>query len=234
GTIGKGLNRALGSIVAGGLALLVAQLGLTAGFVAQPIIIAFSIFFFGSLSTFIKQWPSLKDYESGFRVYLFTFCLLVLSDYRLGSPMKTTVNRLYSIFIGGIIPMIVSVVVFPCWAGEQLHQQIVINFEYVADSLEECVRLYLEETAVIHAMSKNFIDDMEDCDGEPAFKKYKTTLDSLAKEETLASFAKWEPPHGRFKLFCYPWAQYVKVGTVLRNCAYEVTALHRCLHSELQ
>ncbi|XP_057831269.1 aluminum-activated malate transporter 9 isoform X2 [Cryptomeria japonica] len=234
GTVGKGLNRALGSIAAGVLALLVAQIALIVGEVAQPIIIGFSIFFLGSLATFIKQWPSMREYEYGFRVYIFTFCLIVVSAYRLGTPVRTTVDRLYSISIGGAAPMLVSAVIFPSWASEQLHQQIVKNFEYVADSLEECVKLYLEDAALAHARSTNIVHDMEYCDGEPAFKRYTTALNSSAKEETLAKSAKWEPPHGRFKLFFYPWSQYVKVGAVLRHCAYEVTALHRCLHSELQ
>jgi hypothetical protein len=46
--------------------------------------------------------------------------------------------------------------------------------------------------------------------------------------------AKWEPPHGRFQHFYYPWSEYVKVGAVLRYCAYEVMALHGVLHSEIQ
>lgn len=49
-----------------------------------------------------------------------------------------------------------------------------------------------------------------------------------------ANSAKWEPPHGRFRHFFYPWSEYVKVGAVLRYCAYEVMALHGVLHSEIQ
>ena len=49
-----------------------------------------------------------------------------------------------------------------------------------------------------------------------------------------AGAAKWEPPHGRFRHFFYPWSEYVKVGAVLRYCAYEVMALHGVLHSEIQ
>ena len=46
--------------------------------------------------------------------------------------------------------------------------------------------------------------------------------------------AKWEPPHGRFRHFSYPWSEYVNVGAALRYCAYEVMALHGVLHSEIQ
>lgn len=49
-----------------------------------------------------------------------------------------------------------------------------------------------------------------------------------------AKSAKWEPPHGRFMHALYPWSQYVKVGAVLRNCAYEVMALHSIARAEIQ
>lgn len=119
--------------------------------------------------------------------------------------------------------MVVCATVFPCWAGEQLHKQIVKNFEDVANLLEECVKEYLQDTAA-----------MDDYEGQPAFQRCKSTLESSSKEQSMASFAKWEPPHGRFRHFFYPWSQYVKVGAVLRHCAFEVLALHGCLHSEIQ
>lgn len=56
----------------------------------------------------------------------------------------------------------------------------------------------------------------------------------LACVRMQASSAKWEPPHGRFRSFFFPWSHYVRVGAVLRHCAYEVVAMHGCLHSEIQ
>lgn len=49
-----------------------------------------------------------------------------------------------------------------------------------------------------------------------------------------ANSAKWEPPHGRFRHYYGAWSEYVKVGAVLRHCAYEVMALYGCLRSEIQ
>lgn len=86
----------------------------------------------------MKQWPSLVPYEYGFRVVLFTYCLIVVSGYRMsmGNPLRTAMDRLYSIAIGGFVAVLVNVLVCPIWAGEQLHKELVNNFNSVADSLE--------------------------------------------------------------------------------------------------
>ncbi|GMY30444.1 aluminum-activated malate transporter 9-like [Fagus crenata] len=231
-TFNRGFNRALGSLLAGILAIVVAELALSAGRIAEPFIIGASIFLIGTVTSFIKQWPSCVPYEYGFRVILFTFCLIVVSGYRMGTPIKTSMDRLYSIAIGGFVAVIVNVLVFPIWAGEQLHKELVDSFTAVADSLEECVKKYLEDEGLEHPeFLKTVLDEFPD---EPAYKKCRSTLNSAAKLESLASSAKWEPPHGRFQHFFYPWSEYVKVGAVLRYCAYEVMALHGVLHSEIQ
>ncbi|KAK3001808.1 hypothetical protein RJ639_021850 [Escallonia herrerae] len=227
-----GFNRALGSLLAGVLAVAVGQLALSTGRVAEPVIIGFSIFVIGAVTSFMKLWPSLTPYEYGFRVILFTYCLIIVSGYRIGTPFLTAMDRLYSIAIGGIVAVVVNVLIFPIWAGEQLHKELVNSFNSVADSLEECVKKYLEDDGLDHPeFSKTLMDEFPD---EPAYRKCRSTLNSSAKLESLAISAKWEPPHGRFQHFFYPWSEYVKVGAVLRYCAYEVMALHGVLHSEIQ
>lgn len=84
----------------------------------------------------MKLWPSMALYEYGFRVILFTYCLIIVTGYRMGNPMRTAMDRLYSIAIGGVVAVLVNVLVFPIWAGEQLHKELVNNFNSVADSLE--------------------------------------------------------------------------------------------------
>ncbi|KAK8913974.1 Aluminum-activated malate transporter 9 [Platanthera zijinensis] len=232
-TFNRGFNRALGSLLAGIFAVAVMQVAMACGHVAEPYIIGLSIFVIGAVTSFMKLYPSLVPYEYGFRVILFTYCLIIVSGYRMGTPIRTAMERIYSIGIGGITTLLVNAVIFPIWAGEQLHRELVGSFNAVADSLEECVRKYLADdgSGGQPDFSKNVMDDFAD---EPSFRKCRATLNSSTKLDTLASSAKWEPPHGRFRQLFYPWAEYVKVGAVLRHCAYEVMALHGCLHSEIQ
>ncbi|PQM36614.1 aluminum-activated malate transporter 9-like [Prunus yedoensis var. nudiflora] len=138
----------------------------------------------------------------------------------MGNPMRTAMDRLYSIAIGGFVAVLVNVLVCPIWAGEQLHKELVNSFDSVAASLEECVGKYLEDDGSEHPeFSKTVMDEFPD---EPAYRKCRSTLNSSAKLEALAVSAKWEPPHGRFRHFFYPWSEYVKVAAVLRYCAYEL------------
>ncbi|XP_068655710.1 aluminum-activated malate transporter 9-like [Aristolochia californica] len=231
-TFNRGFNRALGSLLAGIFAITVIQVAISSGRAAEPFIIGLSIFLIGALTSLMKLWPSLVPYEYGFRVILFTYCLITVSGYRIGNPLRTAMDRLYSIAIGAFVAVLVNVLIFPIWAGEQLHAELVKSFDAVADSLEECVKKYLEDDGSRQTeFSTTVTDDFSD---EPAFRRCRTTLNLSSKLESLAQSAKWEPPHGRFRHFFYPWSEYVKVGAVLRHCAYEVMALHGVLHSEIQ
>ncbi|KAL0393621.1 UNVERIFIED_CONTAM: Aluminum-activated malate transporter 9 [Sesamum latifolium] len=120
----------------------------------------------GAVTSFMKLWPSVVLYEYGFWVILFTYCLIIVSGYQMGNPIRTAMDRLYSIAIGGIVAVVVNVLVFPIWAGEQLHKELVSSFASVADALEECVRKYLEDDGSGHLeLTKTVMDDFPD---EPA------------------------------------------------------------------
>uniref|UniRef100_A0A0E0N258 Uncharacterized protein n=1 Tax=Oryza rufipogon TaxID=4529 RepID=A0A0E0N258_ORYRU len=187
----RGFNRAVGSMVAGVVAIAVIWISLRCGSVAEPYL------------------PALAPYEYGFRVILFTYCLIMVSVYRVGEPVAAGLDRLYAIAIGAVLALLVNVLIFPAWAGEQLHRELVASFAAVADSLHDCVRSYLsgDETAVDG--------------GEPAIEKCRAILNASARIESLARSARWEPPHGRFRSFSFPWSHYARVGAVLRHCAYE-------------
>ncbi|CAA2961377.1 aluminum-activated malate transporter 9-like [Olea europaea subsp. europaea] len=67
----------------------------------------------GTVMSSVKLWPSLVPYEYGFRVILFTYCLIIVSGYRMGNPIRTAMDRLYSIAIGAIVTVLVNVLIFP-------------------------------------------------------------------------------------------------------------------------
>ncbi|MBA0735375.1 hypothetical protein Gogos_019229 [Gossypium gossypioides] len=184
-TFNRGFNRALGILLAGILAIGVAQLVLRTGRVVEPII-----------------------------VVLYTYCLIIVSGYGMGNPIGTAMDRLYSIAIGGFVAVFVNVLVFPIWSGEQLLKELVDNFNLLGAALEECVKKYLEDEGLDHQefTKAMLLDEFPD---EPAYRKCQ----AISHVEFI----------GQIQVL-----EYVKVGAVLRYCAYEVMALHGVLHSEIQ
>ncbi|KVH92523.1 Aluminum-activated malate transporter, partial [Cynara cardunculus var. scolymus] len=189
-TLSKGFNRAIGTVSAAILALCVAQASVWAG-AWHEVVVVVSIFAAGTITSFVKLYPSMKAYEYGFRVFMLTFSIVLVSG--TSHFYRTAISRLLLVAVGASVCLIVNICIYPIWSGEDLHKLVVKNFRGVASSLEGCVRSYLENVEYERIPSK-----------------------------ILLGFAIWEPPHGRYRMFRYPWVQFIKVSGALRHCAFMV------------
>ncbi|KAI4327261.1 hypothetical protein L6164_019744 [Bauhinia variegata] len=224
-TLCKGLNRGLGTLLAGLLAFLIEFIANASGRSFQAIFIGAAVFLIGSAATYMRFFPYIKkNYDYGVVIFLLTFNLITVSSYRVDSVLKLAHDRFYTIAIGCAICLLMSLLIFPNWSGEDLHNSTVFKLEGLAKSIEACVNEYFyggvtEETEDIKS-SEDLI-----------YKGYKAVLDSKSTDEMLALHASWEPRHSCHR---FPWQQYVKVGAVLRQFGYTVVALHGCLRTEIQ
>ncbi|PNY06190.1 aluminum-activated malate transporter 12-like protein [Trifolium pratense] len=226
GTLSKGLNRGLGTLLAGSLAFFIRYLADVPGQIFHAIFIGATVFLLGAAATYVRFIPYIKkNYDYGVLIFLLTFNLIMVSSYRIDNVWSIGKDRISTICIGVALCLVMNLLIFPNWSGEELHKSTISKLEGLAKSIEVTVVEYFYDSE----KQANEDDSSEDL----ISKCYEAVLDSKVKDETLASQASWEP---RYSRCCrrIPWQQYAKVGAALRHFSYTVVALHGCLQSEIQ
>ncbi|GFQ00564.1 aluminum-activated malate transporter 10 [Phtheirospermum japonicum] len=218
-TLIKCMNKATGTILAVALGICVYWTASQFRENFEPIILQGSICLISAAATFSRFIPSMKaHFEYGAIVFILTFTLISLSGYREEELFGMALHRLSTIAIGTSICILTSLLFCPVWAGNELHDLVKSNMEELAGSLDGSIAEYFKR------------DDSKSETSNSILPGYKSMLDSRATEESLASFAKWEPGHGGFE-FRHPWTEYLKVGASLRSCAYCIEALNCTIDS---
>ncbi|XP_010556787.1 PREDICTED: aluminum-activated malate transporter 8-like [Tarenaya hassleriana] len=215
-TLCKGLNRGLGTILGGGLGCLAAALAQEVGGFGHAFVILAFVFVFGAGASYSRLVPAIKKrYDYGALIFILTFNLVVVSGVRAERVLELARERLLTIVIGFCLCIFVSLLVFPLWASDELHDSLASRFRDLSGSIEGCLDEYFRSPENKPSFS---------------FSGCKSVLHSKLRDETLANFAKWEPCHGRFRLF-HPWDKYLQIGELLRDLAATILLFEPCLRS---
>ncbi|KAL8216394.1 hypothetical protein R6Q57_023231 [Mikania cordata] len=133
-TLCKGLNRGLGTLLAGSLAFLFQFIARESGKVLYAIFIGASVFFH---RTYLRFIPNVKkNYDYGVVIFLVTFNLITISSYRVENVLKMASERLYTMAIGCGICILMSLFIFPIWSGQDLHHFSASKLEGLAKSIQ--------------------------------------------------------------------------------------------------
>ncbi|KAF8039375.1 hypothetical protein BT93_B1797 [Corymbia citriodora subsp. variegata] len=132
-TLSKGLNRGLATLLAGALGVGAHHLASLSGKTGEPILLGFFVFLQATGSTFMRFFPRIKaKYDYGMLIFILTFALVSVSGFRVDEILEVAHQRLSTVIIGGSACLIVSIVLCPVWAGEDLHRLIALNANFAS------------------------------------------------------------------------------------------------------
>ncbi|EPS74197.1 hypothetical protein M569_00561, partial [Genlisea aurea] len=100
-TLGKGINRGIGTLLGAVIGSLVAVTADSIGGIWRPILIATALLFLSAAAAYLEQTPRIKKrYQYGFRIFILTLNLVSISGVRVESAVEVARDRLANIGIG--------------------------------------------------------------------------------------------------------------------------------------
>lgn len=93
--------------------------------------------FAAAVTTFARFYPKFKArYDYGLLIFILTFSMISVSGFRDDEILDLAHERLSTILIGCSTCVIISILIFPVWSGEDLHNLIASNMEKLGSFLE--------------------------------------------------------------------------------------------------
>jgi len=91
----------------------------------------------GAVTTYVRFIPHIKkNYDYGVMIFLLTFNLITVSSYRVDNVWAIAKDRIATIAIGGGLCLVLSLLLFPNWSGEDLHNSTIAKLEGLANSVQ--------------------------------------------------------------------------------------------------
>lgn len=104
--------------------------------------------------SFIRFFPKVKaKYDYGMLVFIITFCLISISGFRTNELVKMAQARLVTTLIGASICLAVCILIYPVWAGEDLHKFVAQNIGQLGNFLEGIISYYITKAKDRHHRS---------------------------------------------------------------------------------
>ncbi|KAB1211950.1 Aluminum-activated malate transporter 2 [Morella rubra] len=191
------------------------------GRICEPILLGFFVFLQAAASTFVRFFPIIKArYDYGLLIFILTFSLTTVSGFRDDEILVIALKRLFTAILGGCVCVIISILVCPVWAGEDLHNLIALNLEELANFLEGFGDEYFKT------------DDATSTDDKSFLQGYKSVLiQKVVKSPWLilhtgshVMASSGSATHGNNTL---NW-------NLTRECAYRIDTLSAYLTSDVQ
>ncbi|XP_024028586.1 aluminum-activated malate transporter 2 [Morus notabilis] len=224
-TIGKIINRTAATLLAGALGVGLYSLAALTGSIGKLILLTAFVFLVGSVATFMRFCPRIKarnDY--GLLIFILTFCMVIVPGYQDDEVWETAYKRFSTVAIGCFTAVTVCLCICPVWSGVELQNSVSNNIEKLGNFLEGFGAEYF---ATMEDDRRSTVAD------KSSLESYKSVLTSKNTEDAMVNLASWEPRYGRFR-FNHPWKEYIKIGTLSRQCAYKLEALNSYLKSDIQ
>ena len=87
--------------------------------------------------TFVRFFPIMKvRYDYGLLIFILTFSLVSVSDYREDKVLHMAHLRVTTIIIGSFMAIVTCICIHPTWIGEELQNLITNNIEKLGNFLQ--------------------------------------------------------------------------------------------------